>query len=278
MLAPMTAPGHSLGRRPWDAVTRTIDGGRILGVPLTAAVSAGVLVVGSFLTAAAATARDPVTSILVAGVGAVATGLLAALTNAYARPPAFRRAFEAFVFLGEFELDRVARLGDGRLSPTIGAMERYVATAPERAGDRWLRVEFLGKRGDIETAREMAGRMPDSTAWERMERGASLAWVDWLEGGPGDTSEIRRLVAQIDPHDSDERLRAEVVLACAELRERLANGDADPAGPLETVRDRLGSHADGVLRKMARRAAPAFVRVAVAIVAILLVLDRLVGR
>jgi hypothetical protein len=226
----------------------------------------------------AAIRRDPVTSILVAGAGAVATGLLAAVTNAYARPPAFRRAFEAFVFLGEFELDRVARLGDGRLSPTIRTMERYLATAPERAEDRWLRVEFLGKAGNVEAARAMVERMPDSTAWERMERAASLTWIEWLAGGPGDTSEIRKRVAQIVPRDSDERLRAEVVLACAELRERLARGDADPAAPLDTVRDRLGTHADGVLRKMARRAAPAFVRVAVAIVAILLVLDRLVGR
>lgn len=60
---------------------------------------------------------------------------------------------------------------------------------------------------------------------------------------------------EILPPDGDERLRAEVTIAVAEVRRRMADGrtDAgDAAVPLVEVRDRLGSRADGQVGRALR--------------------------
>jgi hypothetical protein len=272
----VTAPTPGLRTdRPWDVITRTIDGPRLLGAPIAQVAAVVILGAGCFLSAAVATGRDVVPSLAVAAAGAVLTGVLAAAANAYARPLSSRRAFEAFVYLGEAELDRVARLEGGTVKPTIPGMERYLASAPERAEDRWIRVEFLGKSGDLDGAQAMALRMPEATPFDRLERAAALVWVDWLGGGPGDPTELRSLVRDVEPVDSDARRRAEVVVACAELRARVARGSDDPAAPLAAVRERLGPHADDVLLRMTWRVLPAMIRTAGLLVAVLLVIARL---
>lgn len=234
-----------------------------------------VLAAGSIVTAMAATGRDVIPSLALAAAGTVLTGVLAAAANAYARPLSSRRAFEAFVYLGEAELERVARLNGGTVTPTIPGMERYLRTVPEQPEDRWVRVEFLARGGDLDDAEAVALRMPDATPFERVERAAALVWIDWLRGGPGDPTELRALAQEVVPADSDERRRAEVVVACAELRARIARGAPDPAAPLVTARERLGRHADDVLLRMTWRALPSLIRGTAVFVAVLLVLARI---
>ena len=272
----MTAPPPRVRPdRPWDVITRTIDGPRLLGLAIAQVAAVAVLAGGCILTALAASGREALPSLALAAAGAVITGVLAAAANAYVRPLSSRRAFEAFVYLGEAELDRVARLNGGTVTPTIPAMKRYLESAPERAEDRWLRVEFLAKGGDLDGAEAVAHRMPDATPFERLERAAALVWIDWLRGGTGDPVELRALVPDIEPRDSDERRRAEVVVACAELRSRIARGAPDPAAPLVAARDRLGRHADHVQLRMTWRVVPSLILTAVVFVAVLLVLARL---
>ncbi|MFL5779165.1 MAG: hypothetical protein ACJ761_09505 [Chloroflexota bacterium] len=267
----MTTPAANPDR-PWNAVTRAIDGPTIGGLAVPQIIAVWVLITGVVLTSIAAHGHEPVATVAAALAGAVATGLITAVLNAWARPPRARRAFEAFVWLGEWELDRLASLGSGTIR-SLAPVTRYVEQVAERPEDRWVRVEELGRRGRIADARAMAERMPEATAYDRVERAAALTWLDWLSGGTGDPSTIRAAVDAVEPADGDERGRAEVVVACADVRHRLASGGPDPLAPLLLARDWLGRRADGILMRMTVRAAPQFVQTAIVCVAILVGLD-----
>ena len=148
---------------------------------------------------------------------------------------------------------RFGELIGGPAPITITGMKRYVRNNAERAEDRWIRADILCATGDLDAARDMAARIPDDTPYGRVERTAAMAYVDWLSGGPGNTAGVREAADAIQPVDSDERLRAEVAVAAAEVRDLVAAGDRDPTAPLLAIRDRLGRRADAVLRLAARR-------------------------
>src|SRR6185503_13321650 len=100
----------------------------------------------------------------------------------------------------------------------------------------------------------------------------------WRRGGDGDTSAVRSAALDVVPPDGDERLRVEVMVAIGRVREAIARGEADPGRPLRDVRDRLGAKADGVIwSALRRRVWPRLLRTAVAVVGVLVVLDRLVN-
>jgi hypothetical protein len=98
--------------------------------------------------------------------------------------------------------------------------------------------------------------MPDSTPSERWARASAMDFVDWLAGGPGDMAGLRAAAAELQPPDGDERLRAEVSIATAEVRRRMADGRTTPGDaidPLLEVRQRLGRRADGEVGRALRR-------------------------
>jgi hypothetical protein len=62
--------------------------------------------------------------------------------------------------------------------------------------------------------------------------------------------------ADLLPSDGDERMRAEVSIATAKVRRRMADGRATPGDavdPLLEVRERLGARADGQVGRAIRR-------------------------
>lgn len=248
---------------------------RIGPVTVPVAFSMVALLGGSLITFILASGRDLLLVVAIAAIGAGITGLVAAAVNAFARPPSVRRAFEAFIYLGEWELDRVAALTGRRVNPTPDAMRKLVEATEERPEDRWIRVELLIVRRDLHEAAAVADRMPVDTPYDRVERAAALVLIDWLRGGSGDPSSIRDAVREVVPADGDERRRAEIILALAEVRQRTAIGPTagDPLEPLSRARDRLGAAADDALLRMTRRAAPSLVQTAAALVFLLLVLD-----
>ena len=128
--------------------------------------------------------------------------------------------------------------------------------------DRWLRVEMLAALGRIDEAHAIAERLPDHTPVARVERAALLGYTSWLAGGGAQVEELRAAVAEVEPRDGDDRLRAEVSLAMAEVRALIADGDPDPAAPLRAVRDRIGTRADRVMLLAARRQVEAFLKLA----------------
>lgn len=177
--------------------------------------------------------------------------------------------------MGEWELARIATMNGGREMTTRAAFRRYLRMVPEQPGDRWFRVDVLAVDGRLDEAREIALRMPEDGAYERFERAAGLAYVNWLAGGSGDPETLQAAVEAIRPLDSVERLRAEVVAAVQEVRLRAGRSEADPGLPLRAARDRLGPRADGVPLLFARRALRSFTPLAALLVGGAVALDHL---
>jgi len=260
--------------RAFGATGRALLGPSVLGLNAAAGASAIVLVAGAQVTVMTSHGQPVLASLAVVVIGAIATGLLAAVAWAVVWPPRSRRAFEAFAWLGEWGLARFTELTEGRVSPTFANMKRYVRNNAERPEDRWIRVEVLAAAGKVDAAREMALRLSDDTPITRAERIDYLTYVDWLAGGPGDPTALRDAVAAIQPTDGDDRLRADVALALTEVRLRIAAGHPDLVAPMRDVRDRLGRRADRVMVASARRLAPSYLRISTVFVVAVTLLDR----
>ena len=166
---------------------------------------------------------------LVTTIAAVLAG--AALgTEAYIRamPSRSRRAFEAFSWLGEWELEH----------------------------EGTSQVDTLLAAGRFDEAKAAAAHMPDGTPLERWARASALDAVDWQSGGEGDLAGLEAAAADLVPADGDDRLRAEVSIAAAKVRRLMADGRSTPGDalePLVAVRPRLGARADGQVGRALRR-------------------------
>jgi hypothetical protein len=183
-------------------------------------------------------------------------------TEAYVRsmPPRSRKAFEAFSWLGEWELAR-ARQITGRSVPTSrDDAVRWLAERPERVDrldDAALRVEVLLLAEQLEEAARLVERMDAraDTPWEQFEVAALRDLVGWRAGGDGDLMAMDAAAEAILPRDSDDRLRAEVTVAVARVRRRMADGRTtagDAVEPLLDVRKRLGDRAKGQVGRALR--------------------------
>jgi hypothetical protein len=195
-------------------------------------------------------------SLVVAGV---VGGGLAAEAYLRAMPPQTRRAFEAFSWLGEWEIAVVRRVGD-QVPTSPRAAERWLVRHPDAPSDdpdlRAARVEILLLAGRLDEARRVAHSLPVATPEDRFRRLASVDVIDWRSGGPGDLAALEEAAREIEPPDGDPRLRAEVTVAAARVRRRMADGrrePADAAEPLLAVRERLGHRADGQVERVLRR-------------------------
>ena len=204
------------------------------------------------------------------GLPAVIGAVLA--TEAYIRaiPPRSRRAFEAFSWLGEWELARAKSIVGG-IPTTPNDAEQWLVAHPEgtitNLDELPIRVEILLLAGQFDAARAAIERLPSLTPWDRFERAALADLVDWRTGGEGDVGAMERAAEEVHPRDGDERLRAEVTIAVAKVRRRMADGRAaagDAAQPLLDVRPHLGHRADGqVGRALRRRLIPVLLLVSV---------------
>jgi hypothetical protein len=205
-------------------------------------------------------------------------------TEAYIRamPERSRRAFEAFSWLGEFELARARDVAPGTVPTDAAAAEEWLATHPETDANRWLVSEVLVLAGRYDEARAVAARLPDSTPAERFARVEAFDSIDWRAGGDGDLAGLRAAADEVLPADGDERLRAEVSIATAEVRRRMADGRATPGDaiePLLVVRKKLGKRADGqVGRALRRRLLLTFTIVGTVLGGVFWLLDPLQGR
>jgi len=197
--------------------------------------------------------------IVVIGLSSIVGAVLG--TEAYIRgmTTRSRRAFEAFSWLGEWELARAHRAVGGELP---GSPDRAVAwlsanpegpiTLPEQLP---VRIEILLFAERIDEARAMLRRLPTGTPWERFEHAALRDLVDWRAGGDGDLRAMREAADAIVPRDGDDRLRAEVTIAVARVRRLMAEGQTTPdeaVKPFLEVRELLGDRADGQVGRALR--------------------------
>jgi hypothetical protein len=179
-------------------------------------------------------------------------------TEAYIRamPVRSRRAFEAFSWLGEWELAEARRSAPGSVPTTPAEAAEWLAANPETDANRWIQVDVLQLAGRFDEARKAAGRLADTTPEDRFIRAQALDSIDWRSGGEGDLAGLRAAAAEITPADGDPRLRAEVSIATAEVRRRMADGRTTPGDaldPLLEVRRKLGRRADGQVGRALRR-------------------------
>jgi hypothetical protein len=216
-------------------------------VALLAVLVATWLVLGLLLPS---TLPDPIRLAILVAVSAV----LGAEAYIRAMPAPAREAFEAFSWLGEWELRQVrAATGAGVPTDPIAA-RRWLRDHPETPETRWIRVEMLTFVRRYDEASAVAERMPEATPLERFDRAVALDFVEWFRGGDGDLARIEAAAADLLPADGDDRLRAEVVIAIARVRREMAAGvDPVQAGqPLRDVRKRLGHRADGQVGRALR--------------------------
>ena len=181
-------------------------------------------------------------------------------TEAYIRAMTTRsrRAFEAFSWLGEWELARAKR-AVGHLPLTRDDAIDWIVAHPlgpiAIADELPVRIEIELLAGRRDEARALLEQLPTETPWARFEVAALRDLVDWRAGGDGFLPLMEETAREILPDDSDERLRAEVTIAVAQVRRRMADGrtDAgDAAVPLVEVRERLGARADGQVGRALR--------------------------
>jgi hypothetical protein len=203
------------------------------------------------------------------------TSILAAVigTETYVRawPSRSRRAFEAFSWLGEFELARFRRLFGGGPPVSSDAAERWLVSHPqgpdaeEAAGGR---VEVLLFANRIDEARALVATMSRTTPAEQFEHAALVDLVEWRAGAvdpvaSANLEAMDRAARAIEPADSDARLLAEITVATARVRRLMADDDpnvGDAVKPFLEVRERLGRRADGQLGRALRpRLLPALV-------------------
>jgi hypothetical protein len=240
------APSGKPGSRRVGVVARAIVAPEALGPIPISELAAFATAVVAVLGIGALGLPDPLEDVL-----QIVVATLASLeARLIARPPAARRALEAFSWLGEWEFQRVRALAANHVPTTPSAAEKWLETVPDRPDSRWMRVEVLAWLNRLDEARRVAETMPEETAYDRFERVYALDLVDWMGGAPGDPAAVRAAAAGIDPIDVDTVLRAEVALAVRETARRAAaNGPEGAAEPLITIRSRLGSRADGQLRR-----------------------------
>jgi hypothetical protein len=169
-----------------------------------------------------------------------------------------RRAFEAFSWLGEWELARAKRVA-GRVPVSRDDAIDWLVAHPmgpiAMVDELPIRIEIELLAGRRDEARALLEQLPTSTPWERFELAALRDLVDWRAGGDGFLELMQESAREILPRDGDERLRAEVTIAVAQVRRRMADGRAgagDAAVPLVEVRERLGTRADGQVGRALR--------------------------
>jgi hypothetical protein len=255
-----SAPAGAPGSRSFGSVAAAIRGPGLVGPFGISEVAALVAFVAAILLVPFALPSGT-PRILAFAIPAVIGASLA--TEAYIRamPRDSRLAFEAFSWLGEWELKQ-AGMSAMRVPSTPGAARRWLDSHPERPDQLAIRAELLVLAGRPDEARGAADRLPAATPWERWVRTEAIDSIDWRSGGDGDLEGLRAAAADLVPLDGDDHLRAEVAIATTEVRRRMADGRSEPgdaAQPLIEVRKRLGARADGqVGRALRGRLFPAF--------------------
>jgi hypothetical protein len=187
----------------------------------------------------------------------------AAATEVYVRTlfGANRRAFEAFSWLGEREIGRLrAQTGEG-VPLSKAKAESWLARHTDTPELRWIRAEVLLLAGQLNEGLQAAEAMPEPTPLARVERLSTIGMARWLAGDDPDLDELATAVREV-PTGTEDRLEAEVILASARTRVRMADGRTEPGDanqPLGEVRQLLGSRADGqVGRAFRKRLFPVF--------------------
>jgi hypothetical protein len=180
----------------------------------------------------------PIGPVVVAGLGT-----LVGIAAGYLSVPAdLRRAYEAYSWLGRTETERFKARTGGPVPVDPNEIDRWLASTPSTSATRMARIEMLAFVGRHDDARrELDGLAPVSPE-DRFEAASLRQYLDWLETGVSDTSELASTAAVL-PAGSIARRMAEVTLALADARVGFVQRDRTWSTPLRDVRPSLGGAA-----------------------------------
>ena len=178
---------------------------------------------------------------LIALIGAVAGVLLGFLSV----PAGLRRAFEAYSWLGRTELDRFQARTGGPVPTKPADIDRWLASTPSTSATRLGRIEVLAFVGRHAEARAELDALQAASNAELFEAASLRQYIDWLETGVVDHSELAAAVERL-PSGSTARRMGDVNVALAEARIRFMARDPAWSTALQAVRPSLGRAASMV--------------------------------
>lgn len=183
----------------------------------------------------------PVEAIVAAVLGGV-VGLAAAYISF---PAKIRRAFETFSWLGRAEVDRFQQRTGGPVPSKPDDIERWLVSTASTPATRLPRAEILAFIGRYDQARAVFADPAAESPEDAVELASLRQYIDWLEHGTVDTSELVA-AAEALPPGTEGRAMAAVTIALAEARQRFMRRDPTWSKPLESARAPLGRAASMV--------------------------------
>ena len=180
---------------------------------------------------------DGAGSLGTAAAGALAFGLVtsAAFVAPYLVPREWRVLETVFAVSRRSSRIRREAFGDGSVPATPRQAKAWLARhAEDTDATRGARVWATLVVGDLEAARDLAGRMPDSSAADRFHRATARAMVRLVEGGEPGLGDLRGAAAELD---EAERTGAEIDIGLLEALVAAADG-GDWRGPILALRNR----------------------------------------
>ena len=183
-----------------------------------------------------------------AGTAAVAAvGALIGSVAAYASVPVpLRDAFEAYSWLGRTEMDRFYKRTGGPVPTKPDEIERWLSSTPETQATQTSRIEVLAFVGRHAEARAELATLQPRTREDAFEAASLRQYIDWLETGESDTTDLRAATAALAAGSLARRM-ADVNLALADARVGFVQRDPTWSTALQHVRPSLGRAATMVV-------------------------------
>jgi hypothetical protein len=178
-------------------------------------------------------------------VAAVLGGVIGLVAAYLVFPARLRRAFETFSWLGRAEVDRFQQRTGGPVPSKPDDIERWLVSTRSTPAARLPRAEILAFIGRYEQARAEIVGAPTDAPEDAAELASLRQYIDWLEHGTVDTSELASAAATLPP-GSEGKAIATVTIALAQARDRFIRRDPTWAVPLESARPGLGRAASMV--------------------------------
>ena len=189
---------------------------------------------------------DGAGSLGTAAAGALAFGLVTsvAFVAPYLVPREWRVLETVFAVSRRSSRIRREAFGDGSVPATPRQAQAWLARhAEDTDATRGARVWATLVVGDLEAARELAGRMPDRSVADRFHRATATAMVRLVEGGEPGLGGLRGAAVELG---EAERTGAEIDIGLLEALVAAADG-GDWRGPILALRDRVDGATGAVL-------------------------------
>ena len=203
------------------------------GILINGAVAVVVAILGTPLIADSL--PFPIGSAVVAAGGAL-LGSVAAFASL---PKHLRNAFESYSWLGRTEMDRFHKRTGGPVPTNPDDIDRWLATTPSTPATQTSRIEVLAFVGRYTEARAELEALQPRTREDAFEAASLRQYIDWLESGVSDTTDLRAATAALAPGSLARRM-GDVNLALADARVGFIQRDPTWSTALQHVRPTLG--------------------------------------